>query len=138
EREYGQTDSREATARRTYTPAGTSPQRVLCFPFHSNGATTSDSFPLSLHDALPIFAIAAPQPVPRRCSRLQQDRRQTVPRQRSRSEEHTSELQSPDHLVCRLLLDQKQDAQFHLALRRGDLRPDHAVLPVERQSRRLA
>src|SRR5258708_23224771 len=25
-----------------------------------------------------------------------------------RSEEHTSELQSPDHLVCRLLLDKKQ------------------------------
>src|SRR5258708_25563214 len=26
---------------------------------------------------------------------------------RSRSEEHTSELQSPDHLVCRLLLEKK-------------------------------
>src|SRR5258708_23421892 len=26
-----------------------------------------------------------------------------------RSEEHTSELQSPDHLVCRLLLDKKND-----------------------------
>src|SRR5258708_22835393 len=29
---------------------------------------------------------------------------------RSRSEEHTSELQSPDHLVCRLLLEKKNDA----------------------------
>src|SRR5258708_14093591 len=28
--------------------------------------------------------------------------------QRSRSEEHTSELQSPDHLVCRLLLEKKK------------------------------
>src|SRR5258708_29944886 len=28
----------------------------------------------------------------------------------SRSEEHTSELQSPDHLVCRLLLEKKNDA----------------------------
>src|SRR5258708_12455836 len=28
-------------------------------------------------------------------------------RARSRSEEHTSELQSPDHLVCRLLLEKK-------------------------------
>src|SRR5258708_15281436 len=28
----------------------------------------------------------------------------------SRSEEHTSELQSPDHLVCRLLLDKKKKA----------------------------
>src|SRR5258708_19057919 len=27
-----------------------------------------------------------------------------------RSEEHTSELQSPDHLVCRLLLDKKKTA----------------------------
>src|SRR5207244_5137652 len=27
----------------------------------------------------------------------------------SRSEEHTSELQSPDHLVCRLLLEKKID-----------------------------
>src|SRR5207244_10467490 len=28
-----------------------------------------------------------------------------------RSEEHTSELQSPDHLVCRLLLEKKKDKQ---------------------------
>src|SRR5258708_15286720 len=28
----------------------------------------------------------------------------------SRSEEHTSELQSPDHLVCRLLLEKKNEA----------------------------
>src|SRR5258708_11256470 len=28
-------------------------------------------------------------------------------RQEARSEEHTSELQSPDHLVCRLLLEKK-------------------------------
>src|SRR5258708_14156110 len=29
--------------------------------------------------------------------------------QHDRSEEHTSELQSPDHLVCRLLLEKKKD-----------------------------
>src|SRR5258708_20864420 len=29
-------------------------------------------------------------------------------RQKKRSEEHTSELQSPDHLVCRLLLEKKK------------------------------
>src|SRR5258708_26778894 len=28
---------------------------------------------------------------------------------RTRSEEHTSELQSPDHLVCRLLLEKKKN-----------------------------
>src|SRR5207244_9093510 len=30
-----------------------------------------------------------------------------------RSEEHTSELQSPDHLVCRLLLEKKQSTLKH-------------------------
>src|SRR5258708_13416950 len=32
----------------------------------------------------------------------------------SRSEEHTSELQSPDHLVCRLLLEKKSNTDPHL------------------------
>src|SRR5438552_11573240 len=36
---------------------------------------------------------------------------------RGRSEEHTSELQSPDHLVCRLLLEKKKDKRNH-SLRR--------------------
>src|SRR5438552_13857531 len=31
----------------------------------------------------------------------------------SRSEEHTSELQSPDHLVCRLLLEKKKQFYLH-------------------------
>src|SRR5258708_21839910 len=30
-----------------------------------------------------------------------------------RSEEHTSELQSPDHLVCRLLLEKKKRQCYH-------------------------
>src|SRR5258708_13176294 len=34
-----------------------------------------------------------------------------TPQDRSRSEEHTSELQSPDHLVCRLLLEKKKKKQ---------------------------
>src|SRR5258708_16909523 len=33
-----------------------------------------------------------------------------------RSEEHTSELQSPDHLLCRLLLEKKKAQQPHVAL----------------------
>src|SRR5258708_16633285 len=33
--------------------------------------------------------------------------------QNMRSEEHTSELQSPDHLVCRLLLEKKKKTQQH-------------------------
>src|SRR5258708_28902180 len=35
-------------------------------------------------------------------------RRPISERRRKRSEEHTSELQSPDHLVCRLLLEKKK------------------------------
>src|SRR5438552_14641113 len=31
----------------------------------------------------------------------------------ARSEEHTSELQSPDHLVCRLLLEKKKNKSRH-------------------------
>src|SRR5258708_27602849 len=31
----------------------------------------------------------------------------------ARSEEHTSELQSPDHLVCRLLLEKKKHTLYH-------------------------
>src|SRR6266487_3713133 len=39
---------------------------------------------------------------------------------RSRSEEHTSELQSPVHLVCRLLLEKKKQKTlpFHLATKK--------------------
>src|SRR5947208_4831555 len=33
-----------------------------------------------------------------------------------RSEEHTSELQSPDHLVCRLLLEKKKEQATHAIL----------------------
>src|SRR5258708_21239142 len=32
----------------------------------------------------------------------------------TRSEEHTSELQSPDHLVCRLLLEKKKNTKHHI------------------------
>src|SRR5258708_8495822 len=35
------------------------------------------------------------------------------PRSPVRSEEHTSELQSPDHLVCRLLLEKKKAPPLH-------------------------
>src|SRR5258708_11373892 len=48
-----------------------------------------------------------------------------------RSEEHTSELQSPDHLVCRLLLEKKKacpDARTPACLRPGALAASHATL----------
>src|SRR5258708_30166152 len=37
-----------------------------------------------------------------------------APRSTNRSEEHTSELQSPDHLVCRLLLEKKKKLGYGL------------------------
>src|SRR5258708_27387253 len=39
---------------------------------------------------------------------LADDRHADAQPQTGRSEEHTSELQSPDHLVCRLLLEKKK------------------------------
>src|SRR5690606_41511303 len=79
---------------------------------------------LSLHDALPISAAARPcRPGGRgRCSRGQRSGRRSRRRPRggpgpracgsSRSEEHTSELQSREKLVCRLLLEKKDEATF--------------------------
>src|SRR2546426_5823076 len=45
----------------------------------------------------------------------------------TRSEEHTSELQSPCNLVCRLLLEKKKDVALHLD--RGDPRLRHGAVP---------
>src|SRR5258708_13046829 len=56
-----------------------------------------------------LFRSAADQVRLPACGRGQQTVR-TVVRGR-RSEEHTSELQSPDHLVCRLLLEKKKKEQ---------------------------
>src|SRR5207248_9071991 len=98
----------------------------------------TDIYPLSLPDALPIWAAAAainpnaatstnPQAEMRICfsfaGRMISESRHPVPemrgfypadfdrsrrrRTRVRSEEHTSELQSPYDLVCRLLLEKK-------------------------------
>src|SRR5947208_11443383 len=68
---------------------------------------------LSLHDALPI---CPPRPWPRIVTVSSPPERITARRPADcssrangrRSEEHTSELQSPDHLVCRLLLEKKK------------------------------
>src|SRR5258708_19013367 len=42
------------------------------------------------------------------------DRLPILPHLGGRSEEHTSELQSPDHLVCRLLLEKKKNQRSAL------------------------
>src|SRR5438094_6912456 len=70
----------------------------LFFFFFFNDTATTEIYTLSLHDALPIYdGVREPwQPPPG-----------TGPGGR-RSEEHTSELQSPYDLVCRLLLEKKK------------------------------
>src|SRR5437867_9230624 len=74
-------------------------RRLLFFFFFFNDTATTEIYTLSLHDALPISSFGRdgkdepphPSPLPR-----------------WRSEEHTSELQSPYDLVCRLLLEKKK------------------------------
>src|SRR5258708_12350721 len=46
----------------------------------------------------------------------------------SRSEEHTSELQSPDHLVCRLLLEKKKNKKYSLSKNNGHIPPNRPKL----------
>src|SRR2546426_4268127 len=79
--------------------------------FFFNDTATTEIYTLSLHDALPIY-----------CSQLSDCESSLTPielhgeellpfRQGlkvGRSEEHTSELQSPCNLVCRLLLEKKK------------------------------
>src|SRR5438552_18954273 len=77
------------------------------FFFFFNDTATTEIYTLSLHDALPISS-------PGTRVRTAPARRYAIGRgccavpNAGRSEEHTSELQSPDHLVCRLLLEKKK------------------------------
>src|SRR5690606_41944262 len=99
----------------------------LFFPYFFNATATAEIYTLSLHDALPIFSLSsgADRLV---CGSLEKLNRHGdhpaavggVTRmsgrfgpggeavRRERSEEHTSELQSRENLVCRLLLEKKK------------------------------
>src|SRR5438094_9548497 len=87
----------------------------LCFFFY-NATATTEIYTLSLHDALPIskillFAAAAASGDWTRLavSALVKWSAMSCVRPLARSEEHTSELQSPYDLVCRLLLEKKKN-----------------------------
>src|ERR1039458_10870583 len=68
--------------------------------FFFNDTATTEIYTLSLHDALPIWIPSWYTIIhPAEAARIWQA---------SRSEEHTSELQSLRHLVCRLLLEKKK------------------------------
>src|SRR2546422_7666127 len=91
--------------------------------FFFNDTATTEIYSLSLHDALPIWtwpptwarrrspraALVWPSPsgaAP--ASRSTPTTWISTPATASRSEEHTSELQSRLHIVCRLLLEKKK------------------------------
>src|SRR3989337_4598371 len=74
-------------------------QRIRVFFFFNDTATT-EIYTLSLHDALPISHHANEMPKIEQVVKIQTWHM-------DRSEEHTSELQSRKHLVCRLLLEKK-------------------------------
>src|SRR5437879_11552747 len=90
--------------------------------------STTDISALSLHDALPIFTVGSSIDETTLCNNAVIDPAEsenllispnpfksttqiTLPSQQKifRSEEHTSELQSPMYLVCRLLLEKKNN-----------------------------
>src|SRR6266498_3478577 len=72
--------------------------------FFFNDTATTEIYTLSLHDALPIAQGWRASPTNARfASRAPICR--SMPAILRRSEEHTSELQSRPHLVCRLLLE---------------------------------
>src|SRR5690348_18093911 len=90
---------------------------------------------LSLHDALPISGGEDPvhpggtagasshlrlRPTSRRDRRDVSRRRREERKSSGRSEEHTSELQSPVHLVCRLLLEKKKKKKKECTTERTD------------------
>src|SRR2546422_7461768 len=89
--------------------------RSLCYRyfFFFNDTATTEIYTLSLHDALPI-SHRTPRDDPGTPHHLRRaqgsDRRLAMIAQQLlslRSEEHTSELQSRLHIVCRLLLEKK-------------------------------
>src|SRR3712207_7380120 len=93
-------------------------RHIFSFFFFNDTATT-EIYTLSLHDALPIFSLRRPHVwcseraklhvlAVRRVIRTRFSRALNKAAEKQRSEEHTSELQSRQYLVCRLLLEKKK------------------------------
>src|SRR3712207_6935631 len=98
---------------------------LFCF----NDTSTTEIYTLSLHDALPISARppgAARGARPRALARLQPRHPDQLGGRGHghghhlpgphRSEEHTSELQSRQYLVCRLLLEKKKNKTIYISI----------------------
>src|SRR2546426_8832034 len=84
---------------------------LVFFFFFFNDTATTEIYTLSLHDALPIY-FRLPSPPPWGWASFPPGPRR-LPGERS--EEHTSELQSPCNLVCRLLLEKKKKIYTYLS-----------------------
>src|SRR5690554_7644393 len=101
----------------------------IFFFFFFNDTATTEIYTLSLHDALPIspapFCLPTPSSMPPSTS--------ATGNGRVRSEEHTSELQSRPHLVCRLLLEKKKKKQqrINLSHTNNDAHPDCRLTTLE-------
>src|SRR2546422_3711155 len=77
--------------------------------FFFNDTATTEIYTLSLHDALPISLSQVEAVCDVRYERaVRIGNEYRIPTVTDRSEEHTSELQSRLHLVCRLLLEKKK------------------------------
>src|SRR5436309_14760831 len=88
--------------------------------FFFKHTATTEIYTLSLHDALPIFPETArndPVNLERIVARLL--RCGQVERHPLRSEEHTSELQSRENLVCRLLLEKKKQQNIKTTIHKN-------------------
>src|SRR5258705_6762018 len=90
--------------------------QVCLFFFFFNDTATTEIYTLSLHDALPILAILGFFEGGRQVMALAEDPAWV------RSEEHTSELQSLRHLVCRLLLEKKKNRKSRRSVGTGRMR----------------
>src|SRR5215510_16292603 len=90
--------------------------RFVFYFFFFNDTATTEIYTLSLHDALPISARVVVAGTPHVAQQLfLAEQLARIPQQHleQRSEEHTSELQSRGHLVCRLLLEKKKKKKFN-------------------------
>src|SRR3989304_1718269 len=97
--------------------------------FFFNDTATTEIYTLSLHDALPIFK-GMPK-IPFHLGGTKELAKDVL----ERSEEHTSELQSRLHLVCRLLLE-KKTPEFTGAGHRLLFRAPRGSAPPRRPSTR--
>src|SRR2546429_3373096 len=93
--------------------------------FFFNDTATTEIYTLSLHDALPICITA----VIVRPRMAMKEARQGLQLKGRRSEEHTSELQSRLHLVCRLLLEKKKPTPATQTLQHEPHRSAHRHSP---------